>query len=480
MPFDEQRDGDLMGREKEAEQVTACLPAKSPTKSSAKGRYGRADTAVNDLPDALPTNDGKGQSPPADDAGRMVPDPSPDTEGHSTQADEAGSSLSSSDDDGLVANADEAIVVLPSSSPRKRRVGRRSRADKAGLELPNSASDGEDHPKGAVAAASELSSSSQSIRGDGGQNRRADRASLSALPSPESGEVGQPASAEKAGSPLPASPLIDQLAELQVRRKFYIGATNKQTNAVKALVRRFLGWRYDTEEADREKTNARAAKIVAAALAGKAQKPEDVEAFGAIAGDLAVVASAIEPLQAAREQVEKDMKKLARSLPVSAWAKGVHGLGELGLAVIIAEAGDLAKYPKKGHLWKRLGLAVHGDKAYSTWRMKGGLSAEEWTAAGYSPRRRAEVYAVISEPLFRAQSVAEGPYRAIYDRRRAATAIAHEDWTKAHSHMDGLRVMTKYLLRDLWQEWRRVKVVVPDAGEVEFPAAKPVCVKEAE
>jgi hypothetical protein len=294
------------------------------------------------------------------------------------------------------------------------------------------------------------------------------------LPASASGEAGQSCSAEKAGQLVPASPIIDQLAELQVRRKFYIGATNKQTNAVKALVRRALGWKFDEVDVDREKLNTRAAKIVAAALAGKEQKPEDAEAFSTIAGDLAVVSAAIEPLQNARHGIELEMKKAGRSLPIAPWAKAVHGLGELGLAVIVAEAGDLAKYPKKGHLWKRLGLAVHEGKAYSTWRMKGGLTAEQWTEAGYSPRRRAEVYAVISEPLFRAQSVAEGPYRTIYDRRRAATAETHADWTKAHSHMDALRVMTKYLLRDLWQEWRRVNRCVPERANADVPAAKSI------
>lgn len=289
----------------------------------------------------------------------------------------------------------------------------------------------------------------------------------------DGGEEGLMPGAAEADADKPASPSVDQLAELQVRRKTYIAAVNKQTNAIKALVRRALGWRYDEEDGDREAVNKRASRIVTAALAGKDQKAEDEAVFAALAADLAVFAAAIEPMQKARHEVELEMKRLARKLPVFAWAREVKGLGELGLAVIIAEAGDLAKYPKKGHLWKRLGLAPHQGKAYSTWRTKGGLSAEDWTAAGYSPRRRAEVYAVISEPLFRAQSVAAGPYRAIWERRREATSIAHPDWTKAHSHMDGLRVMTKYLIRDLWVAWRRVMAEAPDRAMPQLPAAEP-------
>lgn len=288
-----------------------------------------------------------------------------------------------------------------------------------------------------------------------GHDSRAEKAEKSALDPSPSSRAGHRSSAVKANRPVPVSAALDQLAELQVRRKFYIGVVNKQTNAVKALVRRALGWRYDEADGDREKVNSRSSRIVAAALAGKDQKAEDAEIYGALAFDLATVASAIEPCIKARHEIELEMKRIVRKLPIYQWAKSVKGFGELGLAVLLAEAGDLSTYPKKGHLWKRLGLAPFEGQAYSTWRMKGGLSADDWTEAGYSPRRRAEVYACVSESLFRHQTVSQGPYRAIYDRRRATTAESHPDWTKAHSHMDALRVMTKVLVRDLWKEWRK-------------------------
>lgn len=376
------------------------------------------------------------------------------------------------DEVGPTTSAAEAMPILPTKSRTLRSAkGRSGRAEKAYHDMPDALppNDGKGRlPIAAEACGTMPNPSSPSA----GRSTHAPRA-CSGLPVGDGGEEGRVWIADEANLLVPSSPSVDQLAELQVRRKFYIGAVNKQTNAVKALVRRALGWRYDEEDGDREKVNGRAARIVAAALGGKEQKPEDAAVFGALAADLAVVASAIEPMQKARHEVELEMKRLARKLPVFAWAKDVKGLGELGLAVIVAEAGDLAKYPKKGHLWKRLGLAPHEGKAYSIWRTKGGLSAEDWTAAGYSPRRRAEVYAVISEPLFRAQSVAAGPYRAIYDRRREATAVAHADWTKAHSHMDGLRVMTKYLIRDLWVAWRRVNETVPDGAGDALPAAEP-------
>ena len=250
------------------------------------------------------------------------------------------------------------------------------------------------------------------------------------------------------------------LAELQSRRKFYIGSTNRQLLAAKALVRRLLGWRGDAEEGDREALNKRAGRIVERGIAGKEQAEEDVAFWDDVSADIMAIGAAIAPLVAARAKIERDMRRAARRLPAAEWAGGVRGLGELALAVLVAEAGDLSLYPAKGHLWKRLGLAPHGGKAYSSWRASGGLDAAHWTdEAKYSPRRRAEIYACIDEPLFRSQSAAEGreagPYRQVYDRRRAATAATHPDWSKLHSHRDALRVMTKAAVRDLWKEWNR-------------------------
>lgn len=262
---------------------------------------------------------------------------------------------------------------------------------------------------------------------------------------------------------------LEQLAELQVRRKFYIGLVNRQMNAAKALVRRSLGWRYDATEAERKAINDQAAVIVA-----KAMKPD---ADTGLVPDLEVVRIALEPLSNARHQVELAMKRIVRTLPIYAWAKTIHGFGELGLAVVLAEiqgikARELSDYSTPGHLWSRLGLAPHAGKAYSSWRRGGGLSAEDWEDAGYSPGRLAQVFGVVTEPLLRAQTVSGGPYRAVYDRRRAAALITHPEWTKAHAHADGLRVMTKALLKDLWTANRRAEVKVSARTKPQLPVGR--------
>ncbi len=261
---------------------------------------------------------------------------------------------------------------------------------------------------------------------------------------------------DKAIQDVPLSAFIDQLAELQVDRKFWIKSINRQTNAIGALIRLSLGWHKHLPEKEASAIKDRAARILDAAQKGKEQRPEDIEVFERHKTAIAAIDATLQIMRSSRHQIELEMARIVRKLPIYEWAKEVKGLGDRGLAVIIAEAGDLSNYPAKGHLWKRLGLAPFEGQAYSTWRMKGGLGKDDWIEAGYSPRRRAEMFA-FADPLFRAQTVAQGPYRAIYDRRRAHTAETHPDWTKAHSHSDALRIMTKYLLRDLWREWNRRK-----------------------
>jgi hypothetical protein len=249
--------------------------------------------------------------------------------------------------------------------------------------------------------------------------------------------------------------LCDQLRELQIRRKFAIASINRQVNATGALARIVLGWRYDMPEAERAAIAKRAAAIVSAAEKGETAPEADAAVASAIAFDLAAARDGIAPFAKRRHEIELEMARLARRLPAAAFQKSVRGFGERALAVVVGEAGNLANYPNPAKLWKRLGLAPHDGKAMSTWRREGGLSAEDWSDAGYSPRRRAEIYALISEPLFRSQTPVAGPYRAIYDARRARTAETHPDWRPARSHMDGLRIMTKHLVLDLWVEWRR-------------------------
>ena len=261
--------------------------------------------------------------------------------------------------------------------------------------------------------------------------------------------------------------LIDVICELQARRKHHIKTKVKLTNAAGALVRRFMGWRPDHPDATKIVT--RAAKLIA----GKADVA-DAGILAAIRIDLGAFRQQVEISETRIAAIELDMKRRARKLPAYQWAKSVRGLGELGFAVIVGEAGDLAKYDSDDKLRKRLGLAPMGGHAMSTWRRKGGLTADDWTAAGYSPGRRAQIYACVEDPLFRAQwrdGGPAGPYGEVYQRRRTWTDVTHPEWAKAQRHNDARRVMAQRLISDLWSEWRRAIESVPTMALGGAPAS---------
>jgi hypothetical protein len=182
----------------------------------------------------------------------------------------------------------------------------------------------------------------------------------------------------------------------------------------------------------------------------------------------------IAPWESERVAHEKRMVVLVKQLPVYAWTKPIKGFGELGLAQIVAEAGGpLDKFSTVSRLWKRLGLAViSGNRQGAPGK---GASAEDWMEHGYNRERRAIVWSIVSDSMFRHQWAAagegeetgkpKGPYGEVYAQRRARTAITHPDWTKGHAHNDARRVMTKKLIADLWSAWRQA-----------IPPAKPTSV----
>jgi Transposase IS116/IS110/IS902 family len=287
-----------------------------------------------------------------------------------------------------------------------------------------------------------------------------------------------------------------RLQELQVSRRFLIGAANKQENAARAFIRRMLGWRPDMPEKERNAIAARSLcvfayfeKSAACKRAGKPDPdvPDDVDGrILSMSGIIGAAAAAIEPLRSRREEVEKGMIEAGKSLPVHSWAKGVKGLGPLGLAVIVSETGDLSNYPNFRHVWKRLGLMPFEGRAGSTWRLTPSKMPDGgWETLGYSPNRLAQIFSCVTDPMSKHQLQAAdksgtefgkpmGPYGEAYVARREKTNAEHPDWTPLHARRDALRIMTKALISDLWSEWLRqhtprLNATVAIAGAADLP-----------
>lgn len=166
-----------------------------------------------------------------------------------------------------------------------------------------------------------------------------------------------------------------------------------------------------------------------------------------------------------RKAYEKELRALARQLPVWPWVKATVGFGDLMLGQIVGEAGDLSLYSAPGKLWKRLGVGiVQGQIQRKT------TDKELAIAMGYNANRRAIVWN-LGECLVKAG----GAYADLYRERKAyeiAKAVAqgltvieaakiakmkptdrHAYVSKGHIDRRAKRWMTKQCLVDLWLAW---------------------------
>jgi hypothetical protein len=281
------------------------------------------------------------------------------------------------------------------------------------------------------------------------------------------------------------APIIQDLITLQRDRVFWLRCRNRHNNATVAYIRRRLNWNPAAPEAERKKINAKALTIVSLVEKGSSTaslSEEDREIAASCAEIILTAAKAREPIDialkglmkkdnpdnVAKLGVEQYMELRAKELPVWEWVKDVKGLGALGLAVIVGEAGDLSKYPNPGKLWKRMGLAPYMGKAAKTWRSEGGLSADDWTILGYSPARRSEMWNRVV-PIIKSQirqvKDADGKdtgeretlgiYGKVYLDRKRYEIERNPEISKMLAHNRAQRYTEKRLLKHLWQVWRR-------------------------
>jgi len=165
--------------------------------------------------------------------------------------------------------------------------------------------------------------------------------------------------------------------------------------------------------------------------------------------------AAMVPLQNAQKELDKEIEKLAKKLPITS-AINIKGIGPMAIGKIVGELGDLSAYTgrrAKHAMWKRAGLGVINGERQRLVAGNKSLAIEH----GYSPSRRAVFY-VMAEAMFKAQGKDEnaGPYRLIYDARKAYEIENTPDITKAHAHNRALRYMMKVVLRDIQTEWKRI------------------------
>ncbi len=261
----------------------------------------------------------------------------------------------------------------------------------------------------------------------------------------------------------------DALRMLQRQRQFCITSQSRCDRSCESFIARVIGYNPEADEKSRKAVFKQASDMRKQVEKGDSGEghvgPENQRATALSAVTPIILNSAIarKAWDALRENTEKEMRKIAKTLPAYGWVSSVRGFGDLGFAIIIGETGDLANYSTKERVWKRLGLAViEGQKQGRR------SNAEEAAKHGYSPKRRAEIW-TICDSMFRAQrrgakevdgvevpAHSLGVYGDVYARRKAYTAVRETgptDWTPAHRENDARRLMGKALIEDLYRVW---------------------------
>lgn len=175
----------------------------------------------------------------------------------------------------------------------------------------------------------------------------------------------------------------------------------------------------------------------------------------------------IPELQRIRERLMRSLPAQAKGTDLHSWQQATIGLGP-ALFLVVGLLPPLSQMHSVGAVWKYCGLHVADGRA---------PRAKRGEKLGFSKRMRSYAIIWMADPATKNRAC---PYRAVYDARRARTAVSHPvmlekgggcascdkaiaeqgrdcasfggiHWSAKHQHMDGLRVTAKAILRDAWR-----------------------------
>lgn len=156
-----------------------------------------------------------------------------------------------------------------------------------------------------------------------------------------------------------------------------------------------------------------------------------------------------EAFEIQEKTMEKALAKQLKTHPLHPWIKSQIGLGDKQTARLLGVIRDpywneLHQRPRTvSELWAYSGLHVIDGQ---------GAKRRKGQQSNWSAEAKSRIYLIAVSCIKQSKS----PYRAVYDDRRAHTAITHPDWTDGHSHNDALRIMGKEILKQLWIQSRAI------------------------
>jgi hypothetical protein len=268
-----------------------------------------------------------------------------------------------------------------------------------------------------------------------------------------------------------------QLKRLQRLRRELTNTITMLTNRAGAFVRLELFLAGHLEAGDKEVGIVDPKSIgtrVASAIMNDKPIPKD---FPMVVTDelretVIATVGMVPKIDLARKRIEKQMLELAKQLPGYEFVSSVKGVGagSIGFPAVIGLAGNLSNYPNPQKLIKRLGLAPQEGRAYSTWRMKGGLTAQDWTDARYDPKARSLVYSNLQDSMVKHQikgavyaedkktllepAQPKGPFgKLLLEYKAKQTALYGDTLSKGHINNRATRYMVSQFLIALWCAW---------------------------
>lgn len=249
--------------------------------------------------------------------------------------------------------------------------------------------------------------------------------------------------------------VCEELQRLQRKRTVIIKSRIKTFNRLVAVVATSSGYHAGLPEKERLAAFDEAAKVVKAVVKSDADH--------IYADVIRATWIGIDGFDKMQSSIEKPMVRLLESLPICSWIEQTNqrGISTQMAAVVVGEVGNFDDYSNPAKVWRRLGLAPYTFNGKtmmgSTWKSgrQGKLPAEEWSAFGYSPRRRSIAYligeGIVKQNFDRDRKPLE--YRLLYSAKKMLASELHPDWTLKRADLHGRLLATKRLLRNMWRAW---------------------------
>lgn len=203
------------------------------------------------------------------------------------------------------------------------------------------------------------------------------------------------------------------------------------------------------------------------------------------------------------QQTTLRLRRAMKAHPLGPWVKAQKGIGDKQAARLLAAIGDPYWHPETrneddtvrhaegprtvSQLWAYAGLhvlpvshafrdaqqgAAGGNQTSNPDRPDGGTLApivgvaakrRKGQKANWSATAKMRAYLIATSCMKQPDG---NQFRDLYVNRRAHTTVTHPEWTPIHSHNDGLRIVAKAVLKELWIEARRLR-----EGDIELESA---------